>query len=241
MGGNSSPLTVNDLVIVRGAVHAVNGLSGRLRAGTVNGLLGPSGCGKTTLMRAIVGVQRITSGQITVLGLPAGCAELRRKVAYTTQAPAMYYELSVRENLEFFAAAGGTPRNHIESALERTSLGDVANNVVGRLSGGQQARVSLAIALLSDADLMILDEPTVGLDPLLRIELWRDFRDLAAQGKTLMISSHVLDEATHCDNLWLMRDGRMLAEGSPGRLCDTSGTSTIEEAFVSLVRKGTEN
>jgi ABC-2 type transport system ATP-binding protein len=188
-------------------------------------------------MRAIVGVQRITSGSLTVLDHPAGTAELRKRVAYTTQTPAFYADLSIVENLQFFARVLGVGRDQIDRVLATVALSPLAHRVVATLSGGEQSRVSLAIALLADAEMLILDEPTVGLDPLLRIDLWQQFRAIADGGVTLLVSSHVLDEAVHCDNLILMRSGTIVATGSPKELCERTGTESVEEAFVSIVRE----
>ena len=234
--GSATVLAVNGLRVERSHHRILDGISFALEAGSLTGLLGPSGCGKTTLMRSIIGVQRITAGAIRVLGLSAGTPELRRRVAYTTQSPAFYADLSVRENLQYFARVLGVGRENVDRALSDVALTALANRVVSTLSGGEQSRTSLAIALLADAEVLILDEPTVGLDPLLRIELWRQFRELAGQGRTLLVSSHVLDEATHCDNLILMRTGLILATGSPVDLCRRTGGQTVEDAFVSIVR-----
>lgn len=231
-------LTGSDLRVRRGGRLVLDSVSFRLRRGAMTGLFGPSGCGKTTLMRSIVGLQRVSAGRLAVLGLPAGEASLRRRVAYTTQAPATYADLSVRDNLEYFATVAGAPRSRVEQTIENVGLGGLGGRVVASLSGGEQARVSLAIALLGDAELLILDEPTVGLDPLLRLDLWAHFQRLAAAGRTLLVSSHVLDEATHCDGLILMREGRILAEGSPAELCARAGVATVEQAFIALVRDG---
>jgi ABC-2 type transport system ATP-binding protein len=238
IGSAHFALTSSDLQVRRGGRLVLDSVSFRLRRGAVAGLFGPSGCGKTTLMRSIVGLQRVNGGSVTVLGLPAGDATLRRRVAYTTQAPATYPDLSVRENLEYFAKVAGAPRSRVEQTIGDVGLGGLGGRVVASLSGGQQTRVSLGIALLADAELLILDEPTVGLDPLLRLDLWARFQRLAAAGRTLLVSSHVLDEATHCDSLILMREGRILAEGSPAELCTRANVPTVEQAFIALVRGG---
>jgi ABC-2 type transport system ATP-binding protein len=202
----------------------------------VTGLLGPSGSGKTTLLRAIVGVQVVERGTATVLGLPAGSPGLRARVAYATQDASVYDDLSVRENLVYFAAVLGAPPGDVERVLDEVGLAGEAGDAVGRLSGGQRSRASLAVALLGTPEVLVLDEPTVGLDPLLRAELWDLFHRLADGGKTLLVSSHVMDEATRCDELVLLRDGAVLAQATPAELLARTGAADVEEAFLRLVR-----
>ena len=224
--------------VSRGGREVLLGLDLGVRAGTVTGLLGPSGCGKTTLLRSIVGVQRGVSGVLSILGLPAGESALRGRVGYMPQSPALYGDLSIAENLQFFAAVLRTNRTQVERVLEQVALTPLAGRLVGTLSGGQRARASLATALLGGPALLILDEPTVGLDPLLRGDLWRTFHSLADGGQTLIVSSHVMDEAAHCDNLLLMREGRLLADGTPDDLLKRTRTGNLEAAFVSLIQQG---
>jgi ABC-2 type transport system ATP-binding protein len=209
-----------------------------VEAGAVTGLLGPSGCGKTTLLRSIVGVQVVESGEVTVLDLPAGSRGLRSRLAYVTQAPSVYADLSVRENLRFFSRILGVAPKQVGEAIEAVKLGGFADRVVRDLSGGQRARVSLATALLGDPEVLILDEPTVGLDPLLRSELWRSFHAQAERGKALLISSHVMDEAANCDRLALMREGELLAAAAPEEILRETGAPDLTEAFLRLVRSG---
>lgn len=203
-----------------------------IRPGAVTGLLGPSGSGKTTLIRAIVGVQIVEAGEVVVLGRPAGTPELRRRVAYVTQAPSVYGDLTVRENLGYFAAVLGVAQAKIEEAIRTVGLGDLADQVVRTGSGGERSRVSLAAALLGEPELLVLDEPTVGLDPVLRRDLWNTFHALAEGGATLLVSSHVMDEAERCDHLILVRDGRIVAQGTPQELRDRTGRDDLEEAFL---------
>ncbi|RBP67931.1 ABC-2 type transport system ATP-binding protein [Brevibacterium sanguinis] len=237
MMNNQSPaIGIADLVVVRGRTTVLDGLSLSVERGAITGLLGPSGSGKTTLMRSIVGTQRITSGSVTVLGLAAGDKRLRTRLAYVTQSASVYDDLSVRQNLRYFAAVLGT--GDIESVIEATDLTDVANRPVGDLSGGQRSRVSLAAALLGGPEVLVLDEPTVGLDPILRASLWDLFHRLASSGTTLLVSSHVMDEATRCDDLLLLSAGRLLAHGTPTGLIEETGTDSIEEAFISCARGG---
>ncbi len=222
----------------RGGREVIHGLDCSVPAGQVTGLLGPSGCGKTTLMRAIVGVQVVAAGRVTVLGEPAGSPRLRSRLGYLTQAPSVYGDLTVRENMRFFARILGAGAERIAAAIETVALGPFADRVVSRLSGGQQARASLATALLGEPEVLILDEPTVGLDPLLRRDLWGTFRDLAAAGATLLVSSHVMDEAEHCDGLLLMREGELLAAATPDELRRRTGAQRLDQAFLALIEAG---
>jgi ABC-2 type transport system ATP-binding protein len=228
-------IAVDGLRVRRGGRPVLRDLSFTVARGTVTGLLGPSGCGKSTLMRSIVGVQIVESGRVDVLGAPAGSPELRRQVGYVTQAPSVYGDLNVRENLEFFARVLGVPSRRVDEVIEAVSLGGQIEWEVGRLSGGQRSRVSLGTALLGAPALLVLDEPTVGLDPLLRRDLWATFRSLAEGGATLLVSSHVMEEAAHCDELLLMREGRLLAVESPAGLRERTGREQLDEAFLALI------
>jgi ABC-2 type transport system ATP-binding protein len=230
-------IAVHDLLVRRGGVDVLHRISLDVPAGTVTGLLGPSGCGKSTLMRAIVGVQVVASGTVTVLGEPAGSRSLRARVGYVTQAPSVYGDLSVRENLRYFAAVLGTAPARVDAVIETVGMSAFAGRVVGSLSGGQRARVSLATALLNEPPLLVLDEPTVGLDPLLRRDLWETFAGLAEAGTTLLVSSHVMDEADRCDHLLLMREGHILAAETPQALRDATGEDDLGEAFVRTIAR----
>jgi ABC-2 type transport system ATP-binding protein len=232
---NSVAVSVRDLLVVRGGTTAVDHLSFEARVGEVLGLLGPSGCGKTSLMRSVVGAQRVAGGEVTVLGRPAGSATLRRSVGYVTQEASVYADLTVAENLRFFGRVLRADPDAVRRSLERVALADQADQVVATLSGGQRSRVSLAVALLAEPEVLVLDEPTVGLDPVLRRDLWELFHALAADGRCLFVSSHVMDEADRCDRLLLMREGRLLAEGSPSDLRERSDSTSVEEAFLHLV------
>ena len=211
------------------------GLSADVGAGRVTGLLGPSGSGKSTLMRAIVGVQIVAGGTVTVLGEPAGSAGLRRRVAYITQAPSVYGDLTVRENLRYFARVLGV--DGVEGAIETVGLEERADSVVNNLSGGQRARASLATALLGNPELLVLDEPTVGQDPVLRRDLWDSFHGLAEAGATLLVSSHVMDEADRCDELLLLHNGDILATGTPDELRERTDTRDLDGAFLKLIEE----
>ena len=227
-------LEVEDLAVARGGRPVLHGLTFAVERGTVCGLLGPSGCGKTTLARTLVGVQDGVRGAVRVLGEPAGSPGLRHRVGYVTQAPAVYGDLSVRENLAYFAALVGTGRSDVARVLDEVDLAAQADQLVATLSGGQVARVSLATALLGSPELLVLDEPTVGLDPVLRRDLWALFARLAAGGATLLVSSHVMDEAVRCDRLLLLREGRLIADDAPAALVARTGAADVEGAFLHL-------
>lgn len=222
------------LTVVRGGSTVLDGLSFTIAAGRLTGLLGPSGSGKSTLIRTIAGVQAGVSGELRVLGLVPGSAAVRAQLGYMTQAPSVYEDLTVAENLRYFASVHGT---NVGRVIERVGLTEQSHQLVRSLSGGQRARVSLAAALLGAPRLLLLDEPTVGLDPLLRRELWALFGQLASEGATLLISSHVLDEARHCEDLMLLRDGRLLAQLTPAQLTARTGTEDMDEAFVRLIER----
>ncbi|MBI2246301.1 MAG: ABC transporter ATP-binding protein [Nocardioides sp.] len=227
---------IRDLHVVRGPHTVLEHLDLTIGGG-VTGLLGPSGCGKSTLMRCLVGVQRIRGGTVEVFGLPAGSRPLRDRVGYVTQAVSVYHDLTVAENLHFFARVLGAGRAQVDRAITAVDLADHRDDVVGRLSGGQQSRASLAVALLDEPDLLVLDEPTVGLDPVLREDLWNLFHRLADAGVAVFVSSHVMDEAERCDRLLLMRQGRILADGTPAEIKAAAGVDDVEAAFLALVRR----
>lgn len=225
------------LTVARGRVTVLHDLDLALERGSITGLIGPSGCGKTTLMRTLMGVQRITSGEARVLGLPVGHPELRRRVAYTSQAVSIYGDATVLANVHYFARLVGAGRDAAARAIERVRLSGHEGHRVDRLSGGQASRASLACALVGDPEVLILDEPTVGLDPLTREALWTLFRELADAGTTLLVSSHVMDEARRCDAVLFMRDGRFLAHEPIARLQERTGTSSPEAAFLALIEE----
>jgi ABC-2 type transport system ATP-binding protein len=227
-----SGVTLRGLHVRRGAVRVLHGIDLDVPAGRITGLVGPSGSGKTTVMRAIAGVQRVESGDVRVLGAPAGSRGVRGLVGYLTQEHAVYGDLTVDENLRFFSRISG---GDASAAVARVRLGGFEGRLAGRLSGGQRARLALAAALLGDPPVLVLDEPTVGLDPVLRSELWELFRRLAAAGAAVLVSSHVMDEAERCDDLVLLRDGRVLAAGTPAELRERTAAETIEAAFLRLV------
>jgi ABC-2 type transport system ATP-binding protein len=230
-----SAIEVRGLRVVRGGTVALHGLDAAVESGRVTGLLGPSGSGKSTLMRAIVGVQVVAAGEVEVLGRPAGTPELRSRVAYITQAPSVYGDLSVRENLRYFARILGASPARVDETLATVGLASDADRIVNRLSGGQRARASLATALLGEPEVLVLDEPTVGLDPVLRRDLWDSFHRLADGGAALLVSSHVMDEAERCDELLLLREGRILASGTPAELRARTRADDLDSAFLRLV------
>ena len=231
----ASAIRIDGLRVVRGGAVVIPDLDCEVAAGSVTGLLGPSGSGKSTLIRAIVGVQQVAGGTVEVLGVAAGSSPLRRRVGYMTQAPSVYGDLTVSENLRFFARVLDAPAAAIDRVLADVSLEELRDRVVNRLSGGQRARVSLATALLGSPDLLVLDEPTVGLDPVLRRDLWELFHRIAAGGATLLVSSHVMDEADRCSELLLLREGRLLAQATPAELRARTGVDDMDAAFLRLV------
>ncbi|ROT31181.1 ABC transporter ATP-binding protein [Micromonospora sp. HM5-17] len=232
----TSAIEIRDLVVNRGKRRVLHGISCTIPAGSVTGLLGPSGSGKTTLLRAVVGVQVVAGGSVTVLGEPAGSPRLRRRVGYLTQAPSVYADLTVRENARYFARLYGLGAAEADRVIRAVGLADAAGQLVGTLSGGQRSRASLACALVGRPELVILDEPTVGQDPVLRAELWETFREMAADGSTVVVSSHVMDEAARCDRLLLIREGRLIADDTLAGVRAAAGTDDLEAAFLHLVR-----
>lgn len=245
----AAAVQARDLTVRRGAGRSprtvLDALTFDVPRGRITGLLGPSGCGKSTLMRSVVGTQAHVTGTLDVLGRPAGHPELRSRIGYVTQAPSVYDDLSVRQNLDYFAAildpgraaaAADRRREAVTRAIADVDLTTHTTALAGNLSGGQRSRVSLAVALLGSPELLVLDEPTVGLDPVLRRDLWNLFHELAAtRGATLLVSSHVMDEAERCHDLLLMREGRILAQDTPDALRTRMHADTVEEGFLRLV------
>jgi ABC-2 type transport system ATP-binding protein len=237
---NLSAIEIHDLTVVRGGRLVLDRLTLEVPAGSVTGLIGPSGCGKTTLIRAIAGIQLVRSGRIQVLGRPAGSAELRGRLGYATQTMAVYPDLTVEQNLRYFATIAGADQHAIDDVLAEVELTDRRGALTGNLSGGQRARVSLAAALLGAPELLLLDEPTVGLDPVLRRQLWQLFQRLAGSGATLLVSSHVMDEAARCDRVLLLRDGRLVAHDTPAGLRRHTGQDDLEQAFLVLAERSVD-
>jgi ABC-2 type transport system ATP-binding protein len=224
-----------DLVKTFGSIRAVDGVSFDLAAGRIYGLLGPNGSGKTTLIRLLTGMARPTSGRAEVLGVPMPSRAVLARIGYMTQTDGIYPGLTVGENARFFAAVYGVrERGQVDDALSVVDLADRVGTVAGNLSGGQRRRLSLACALVHRPPVLFLDEPTVGIDPLLRVEFWTHFRALAAGGATIVVSSHVMDEADRCDELLFVRSGKVIARGTGRELRDRAGTHDLEQAFLSL-------
>jgi len=232
-------VVIDHLRVIRGKRPAIHDLSVQIARGTITGLLGPSGCGKTTLMRSIVGTQILTAGSVTVLGHPAGSAPLRRRIGYMPQEATIYNDLRIVDNVRYFASLYGMDASAADEAVDAVGLADHRTALCGNLSGGQRTRASLACALVANPDLLVLDEPTVGLDPVLRVDLWQQFHQLARRGTTLIVSSHVMDEADHCGDLLLMREGHLLAHSTPRKLREDTGCQSLEEAFLSVIRHST--
>ena len=237
--GSEPAVSISHLRVIRGKRPALHDFSVEIAKGSITGLLGPSGCGKTTLIRCIVGSQITTSGTVTVLGKPAGSAALRRRVGYLPQDPTIYNDLRIIDNVRYFAALYGFDGRAADAAIERVGLTDHRTALCGNLSGGQRTRASLACALVCQPDLLVLDEPTVGLDPVLRVDLWEQFTDLARAGTTLLVSSHVMDEADHCGELLLMREGSLVAHTTPTQLREDTGCTSLEDAFLSMIKRST--
>lgn len=237
----TSAITLSELTVVRSGSTVLDHIDSEIPSGAITGLLGPSGCGKTTLMRVVVGAQKITSGTATVLGLPAGSNPLRSRVGYTTQSPAVYGDLTVGQNVDYFGALypdrRASARTDAAEAIAAVGLHGFTDRRADSLSGGQHSRVSIACALVAHPELLILDEPTVGLDPLLRAELWERFAAMAAGGTTVLVSSHVMDEAAHCARLILLREGRLVADLAPSELLTRTGAPNLDDAFLALVRE----
>jgi ABC-2 type transport system ATP-binding protein len=233
-------ILANELSVIRTGTPILNEINLEIPAGKITGLIGPSGCGKTTLMRSIVGSQRITSGSLKVNGKSAGSVELRGQIGYMSQSPAVYFDLTIRENLAYFSQLLGVDRQTVDNVIKQVELEKFESRTPKALSGGQISRLSLAIALLNNPNLFILDEPTVGLDPVLRSSLWKIFREMSSAGKSFLISSHVMEEAERCDELILMREGWLLFHGSPNLLLSETKSKSIEEAFLSLIERGRE-
>jgi ABC-2 type transport system ATP-binding protein len=226
-------VNVDDVSKSFGAFKALNGVTLRVRKGEIYGLLGPNGAGKTTLIRLIVGLLEAQAGAVTVLGQRMPNVPVLRHVGYMTQAAALYPALSVEENVRFFAAINGAEEG-VRDALDLVQLWDRRASVVATLSGGMRTRCSLACAIVHGPELLLLDEPTVGVDPELRVQLWEDFRRMAEAGTTIIVSSHVMDEADRCQRLGLIQYGRLIDEGSPADLRAKAGTQNLEEAFLTL-------
>lgn len=231
-------IVANNVSVKKGKNTILNSLEFNIKKGCITGLVGPSGSGKTTLMRSIVGVQQLSEGELKILGLRAGSKELRHTIGYVTQSPAIYPDLTVNQNISYFASLVQASSKEVARIIDDVQLGRQRDQLTESLSGGQKARVSLAVALLGSPEILILDEPTVGLDPILREDLWNIFSKLAQSGKTILVSSHVMDEADRCDEVLLLRDGAILWNDSRATLLDATGANSVGDAFVSVIKSG---
>lgn len=231
----TSAISISKLIVIRAGKTIVHQFDLEIESGKILGLLGPSGSGKTTIMRSVVGLQHLTSGTISVFEIPAGHKSLRTRVSYSTQDASIYRDLTCSENIDYFRAMQGNSSSSTDEILELVDLSKNRKQLAATLSGGERARLALATALVGKPEILILDEPTVGLDPLLRRDLWKLFHRFTSEGKTLLVSSHMMEEADHCDELVLMRDGAILAKGSPAQLRKESDQETMDSVFISLV------
>lgn len=235
-----SVLSAHDVVQRFGTQEVLHGLSFGVERGEVLGLLGPSGAGKTTLVNIIAGVAEPVSGTVQAFGQPMPSLPLMRRIGYMAQSDALYTDLTARENLEFFGTIYGLSpaglKRAIPAALETVRLAVDPRKQVRNYSGGMRRRLSLATALMHEPELLILDEPTIGLDPLHRVGIWESFRAMAGAGRTLIVTTHVMDEAERCDRLAMIRDGVFIAMGSPDDLKRRAGAETLEGAFLHFAR-----
>ena len=233
--GGAAAIRAAGLVKTFGTIRAVDDVSFELAPGRIYGLLGPNGSGKTTLIRLLTGMARPTAGVAEVLGTPMPSRQVLARVGYMTQADGIYPTLTVGENARFFAAAYGVRGSEgVNDALGLVELADRVDTIAGTLSGGQRRRLSLACALVHRPPVIFLDEPTVGIDPLLRAEFWEHFRALARGGATIVVSSHVMDEADRCDELLFIRTGKVIARGTGAEVRQRAGTTDLEQAFLRL-------
>lgn len=227
-----------------GDINALDHLSLRVKKGEVFGLLGPNGSGKTTAIRVLVGLERADSGEVTALGINAPDRRLNTRIGYMPQETALYQDLTVSENLELFGELYGMDSAAMERRMrDLLALVDLTkrrDSVVHTLSGGMRHRTSLVAALLHDPELLVLDEPTVGVDPELRASFWGYFDDLAARGVTVLITTHYMDEARNCDRIGLLRAGRLIAEGAPQEVMAEAETDDLEVAFLRLAGRSRE-
>lgn len=233
----NSAIEINSVSVTINRTPILSHISAAIPSGKITGLLGPSGSGKTTLMRTIVGLQRLSSGAISILDQPAGSASLRHEIGYVTQAPSVYNDLTVNENLRYFGAMIGADKNRVGQVMDNVGLSPFSKRLTGTLSGGQRARLSLAAALLGNPKVLVLDEPTVGQDPVLRKRLWEQFHYLTKEGVTVLVSSHVMDEASRCDMLLFIRDGKILSNDTPQNILEKTHTRNLEDAFLQLAEK----
>ena len=233
--GREAAIRAQGLVKAFGALRAVDDVTFELAPGRIYGLLGPNGSGKTTLIRLLTGLTQPTAGWAEVLGTRMPSRPNLSRIGYMTQADGVYTALTVAENLRFFGATYGVEGDEpVAHVLAVVDLADRRASIVGTLSGGQRRRLSLACALIHRPPVLFLDEPTVGVDPLLRVQFWAHFRALADAGTTIVVSSHVMDEADRCDELLFVRSGKVTARGTGQEIRRRAGTPDLEQAFLRL-------
>lgn len=236
MNLGTSVVSVNHVYRTFGSKEVLKDISLQVAEAETFGILGPSGSGKTTLVKLLTGIDEATSGEVRVLGIPMPKLAMLQQIGYMAQSDALYTELSAKENLEFFAALyglkGGNRTRRIRDVLELVNLQDHLRKRVDQYSGGMKRRLSLAIALLHEPPLLLLDEPTVGIDPVLRQSIWKELKALNRKGTTIVLTTHVMDEAEKCDRLAMIRDGELLAVDTPAGLLNATGSASLEEAFL---------
>ncbi|WP_438495361.1 ABC transporter ATP-binding protein [Paenibacillus sp. IHBB 3054] len=236
MNQGTSVVSVTHVCRTFGSKEVLKDISLQVAEAETFGILGPSGSGKTTLVKLLTGIDEATSGEVRVLGIPMPKLAMLQQIGYMAQSDALYTELSAKENLEFFAALyglkGGNRTRRIRDVLELVNLQDHLRKRVDQYSGGMKRRLSLAIALLHEPPLLLLDEPTVGIDPVLRQSIWKELKALNRKGTTIVLTTHVMDEAEKCDRLAMIRDGELLAVDTPAGLLNATGSASLEEAFL---------
>lgn len=233
---NDNVIKATDLEIKYDKTTILKNINLNIKKGEIVGFLGPSGSGKTTLVKALIGMKAPTKGEIEVFGVRMPSLEVVAQVGYMAQSDALYDDLTALDNLLFFGELynlkGKASKERSMELLELVDLQRDANKAVRNFSGGMKRRLSLAISLIHSPELLILDEPTVGIDPVLRKSFWNEFKRIKENGGSIIITTHVMDEAYNCDRLSLIRDGEIIADGSPKEIISSSGTNTIEEAFL---------
>lgn len=236
----ANTIDVRDVAKKFGDNPVLKQISLQLPVGQIMGLIGPSGAGKTTLVKAILGMEKVDAGTTTVLGTPMPNRKVMQRIGYMAQSDALYEDLTARENIRFFAELMSVPKTKLAMAIDHVAqvvnLTDALDRRVSAYSGGMKRRLSLAIALVQDPELLILDEPTVGIDPDLRQQIWTELYQLKSQGKSILVTTHVMDEAERCDYLMLIREGIALAQGTPQQLEKDYAVTTIEQVFLKAGR-----
>ena len=235
MNSSGDAVRLEKLTKTYGPITALDGLSIRIPRGVIYGVLGPNGAGKTTTIRAIAGLVDVDCGSVEILGGNPGDRTVQARLGYMPQSPALYEELSVRENVAFFSACyGAGSAGEQADSIALVGLEDRADSLVRTLSGGMRQRASLACAIPHNPELLLLDEPTAGVDPQLRVTFWNHFQRMASAGTTILVSSHIMDEAERCDRLGLILGGKLLAEGSADDIQKQAAARNLEDAFIKL-------